>query len=341
MQAEVHLRKVRGNNLLKTLVERRLKKLDQLLSNYGSDLKRIKITLEHIEKKKLFEAQIVLELPKGTLTCSKQGFSSIEAISKAFKTILQKTNQHKKQLRHENTYQKSITNANASDIEIYFPVESEDFTKSIDKNRDKIMKIITNKLSHYIYYAQELILAREEDFQTRLSFLLPEEIVDSSLLEVMNSFDINDNVTSVEKKLLSTIKSNIEQQLEMYLNDDGKIPLDARTRENMISEDELYDFYQPDNYWHIEDIFEDPNEILPEAIVENDDMLDKLKVVMENLPAGLRKIFYLYYLQGYSKEELSDILKYNTKELDKRFNEMQGVLKRDANYKYLADILRA
>lgn len=337
MRAEIYLKRVRGNEILKKLIERKIIKINKILDTFGSDLKNLRIILEKNNKKRIYTSHITLSLPTKTFNINKMGYSAIEAVSKSFRTLHQKLVAHKEKLKHEDEYKRERTPSRKLPLIQYYS-EDEKVELEVSKHKRKLLEKISNKLNKFIFYINDYLLILEEDYKKSLiDQIQPEEIIDAAILDALDECTIKDDLVSLENKIYKHITQRVQQKIDELMNN-NKIPLEARVRNEDIDED-LYEYYQPDVYWHVEDIFEDPNEILPEEIIEDDELMQNLKKVMKDIPIKLRQIFYLYYIQGYNVDDLKIILNKSSEETQKLLNELNEYLKKKVNQNVLQKII--
>jgi DNA-directed RNA polymerase specialized sigma24 family protein len=72
-------------------------------------------------------------------------------------------------------------------------------------------------------------------------------------------------------------------------------------------EDELLDFYQPDEMLHIEDLLKDGSVENPEEIMEREEVEERLQQNIARLPTSIRESFVLFALEGFTSDEVSMI----------------------------------
>lgn len=328
MRAEIHLRKVRGSAILKKLLERKIQKLDKMLHHFQDGLKNLKIVLEQEGRKRMYSAQLVLGLPTGTIKAEKLGYSSIEAVNKAFKAILKEVTELKDRLNRTDDYKRKSRKELMPIIQYYVESSVSDIDTDIwetDLEKSRILEKITPKLSNYVFYTTDLIASYEDEMQMHLmDKIYPEEIINTAILDLLGG-ERRISEEHIENELYKKIHEIIRAKVEEIGTMDRNIPLEARYRED--NEDEPMDYYQPDMYWHVEDVFEDPNEVLPEELLENQETRIKLEELMNKIPPKDRQLFYLHFIEGYDIDDLRAIFLTDRETLEREINDLITELK--------------
>lgn len=96
------------NPLVQKLIDRKVKKLDSLLSHFDADMLDLKITVEEIDNKNLFIIDLVLSLPNQVLKAEKQSKDVMEAMGSAFDTLIREVKRFKEKLRKEFNYKEQV-----------------------------------------------------------------------------------------------------------------------------------------------------------------------------------------------------------------------------------------
>jgi ribosome-associated translation inhibitor RaiA len=86
------------------LINRKVDKLNSLLTHYSADMTDLKLNLEIIEPKNIYVANLVLALPNQTFKIEKNSKDLTEALGQAFDALIREVKQFKDKLRKTHTY---------------------------------------------------------------------------------------------------------------------------------------------------------------------------------------------------------------------------------------------
>lgn len=323
MNISIHLKNVRGNTLLKKMIERKTEKLEKMLKHYKSDMADITVIIEKNTRKKIFNSKIVLKLPTGTIISEKQGYSSFESIGKSFKSIFIEIKEHLIKLKHKSDYSKEVT-IPESEVEEFLP------SKTAIEFRDEILSNLARHIQYFIQYSREEIHILQKEYQRKINFILPEEIVDNAIILILEQK--NDDLKSIvsfpdfEKEMYRTLKIIIKELVEDKISNQTDISVETKYKEPLISEDEIYDYYQPDTTWNLTDVL-DVSESEMELETSEDKNIKSINDFIETLYPENRQIFYLHYLKKYKINEIETILRKPRSEIKKVLNEIKGLMK--------------
>ncbi len=322
MHLEIHLSGIRGNKILKKMIERKANKLEVFLRQFTPEIVKLKAIVEQLNKKQIVKTKIVLALPIKTLVSEKEGYSSFESVSRAFKTLFKEVSRLKSSFSREEKFRRGSRKERPLGEEQQIPAQEEKAASASHLFRNEILSKIAEKIELFIYFAREEINILSEEYGKKVYQINPFEVVDNIIIRLLESSwkEIGD-YGGIEKEIYKMIKKELNAIVENGDSEKFNISLEATYREPMISEDEIYDYFQPDNVLHFEDIL-----YSDEAVTEETETDDEYMDFLETLTPSYRQIYHLHYIERFDMEEMEEITGKGKAELIKTIEELSGML---------------
>ncbi len=144
--------------------------------------------------------------------------------------------------------------------------------------------------------------------------LTPQEIVDAVVLRGYREFTQRPPTLEVDRWLLKLVLEELGSEIKrlkaerdkvMYLEE--TIPEEVFEEGGVLLDDEIYEFYQPDEKLHLEDILPDPHIPTPEQVAESRDLQRYINQTLAQLPCVWRTIFVLHYCEELSITEIASV----------------------------------
>lgn len=90
--------------LVEEQLEKKVKKVEDLLATYDDDVVKLDVTFEKHARREEYYTSLTLALPKKTLRATDTGFDSFNSMNNVFEELLREVKKFKDMLKGEHTY---------------------------------------------------------------------------------------------------------------------------------------------------------------------------------------------------------------------------------------------
>lgn len=257
------------------------------------------------------EAGVGLTLDLGDVRLDEKAveLSEIEATKKAFDALNHQVEAYLNRLRERDFWGRTSRNrgekiSNQAD---FSPASKDEAAEAIDRH-----------LTDLYNFARREIAVRQALADLKRGELTAEEIVTEATATAIERFDSRPSEMKFEDWLRQLALDAINRRVEeikserdslMRLEDDGwAATSSAAARANAV-EDEIFDFYQPDEAVRLADLIRDERVPTPEETVERRELQQYINQTLASLPRRWREAFVLYTVEGLSLEETARVLR--------------------------------
>jgi RNA polymerase sigma factor (sigma-70 family) len=251
-----------------------------------------------------------LTLDLGDVRLSEKAVDSSEvmATKKAFDALNHQVEAHLNRLRERDFWSRTSRNRGEKESNraaFFAPASKHEAAEAIDRH-----------LSDLYNFVRREIAGRQALGDLLAGELTPEEIVDETAVAAIERFDSRPADLKFEGWLwqlaLDAIRRRaeeikIERETLMRLEDDGWAATSAAAA--CAAEDEIYEYYQPDERLRLEDLIADERVPTPEETVARRDLQQYVNQTLASLPRRWREAFVLYSVEGKTLEETARVLR--------------------------------
>ena len=145
--------------------------------------------------------------------------------------------------------------------------------------------------------------------------LTVEDVVDAAMLRAYNEFAADPKRRrsaawwirlATEFLDAETARFTAERETTRHLEED--VPETPPQEQVSTLGDEILDFYQPDEDWKLEDLIPDVESDDPEAAAESDEVRDRARAALAEMPAEWRRALLLHLTEDLGPAELAHAL---------------------------------
>jgi RNA polymerase sigma factor (sigma-70 family) len=231
--------------------------------------------------------------------------SEIAATKKAFDALNHQVESYLNRLRERDFWSRTSGNRGKKESSAAFFAH---------ETKDEAARAIDRRLNDLYNFVRREIASRQALGDLFAGELTPEEIVDETAATAIERFDSRPADLKFEDWLwqlaLDAIRRRaaeikIERESLMRLEDDGW----AASSAARASEDEIYEFYQPDERLRLEDLIADERVPTPEEVVSKRELQRYVNQTLASLPRRWREAFVLYSVEGKTLEETARVLR--------------------------------
>ncbi len=278
------------------LIQRKLEKIERLLENFNEDLFFLRINYDQIKKRKRYNIRLMLQVVGRYLRVKKDGPDLTAVTNEAFDALIREIKKFKEFLRNEPEFRRKIR-----------PTYKEKINKAQLKEevQEAFEQYVEQIMSRLYSFALKEIRNRVYQGQLKPGDIQVKDVLDEAIVQVSES--IKDVTEFKEKEVRKELYRHIIRIINQWTQERRRqLSVLDKTIPPEEIDTELYEFYQPDDIVHVEDIIPDTIET-PEEELEDEEMQKAIDQVISMMPDKWRQAFRLIELEGFSVEEVAMI----------------------------------
>jgi RNA polymerase sigma factor (sigma-70 family) len=244
---------------------------------------------------------LTLDIAGKRLTSRAEDRSPVAATRRAFNDLNAKVTALTEQFRTQDFWLRTSHNRGLADEPLH---------KHTPKTKKEVADCIDQVLEQLYNFVRREIAMSQVQGELKAGDLTPEAILDDVAKKALEQFDEKPAELDLRPWLfhlaLDTIKCR-KRQIErdqISLEEDGR---NAKPTGAIAVEDEIYDFYQPDNQIHLKDLISDGRLPTPEEAVIQLEFQQHISRSLAQLPRRWREAFMLYSIEGLTLEEVARV----------------------------------
>lgn len=299
MKLDVSFKNIDKKSLksIKKDIKRQMKKgLKTHLKRFNDSLIRLHAAVEHT--KKGYDVSLHLHLPPKKILVAKESAENVHtAIENALKDLTRQAEKHVAKISGRENWKRKERRKRLKQYQAELPSLPE--TSQQDANQ--VVEPLLPKLERYIKHELAYLQANGD---LPSNYPTVEDVRDEALLKVQLKWDELDKADDVLYQALITAVHEVltEEIIQSQIHADdisleSSVPEDAMQQaEDMVGE-EMFEFYQPFERLHIEDIIPDKNADIPEELLEKNAQEISYQT-MANLPNDWRRMLMLAHREN-------------------------------------------
>ncbi|RLD15786.1 hypothetical protein DRI50_03435 [candidate division KSB1 bacterium] len=306
MKYEIIKRNVVPDAETEKIIARKIEKIEKLLESFNEDLFFLRINFNEIKKRKRFNVRLMMQILGRHLRVKKEGPDLPAVTIEAFEALIREIKKFKEFLRNEPEFRRKIRPSYKEKInkaQLKQEVQ-EAFEKYVEEIMPRLYSFALKEVRNRIYQGQ----LRQGDIQVK-------DVLDEAIVRVS---DMIKNETEFKEK---EVKKELYRHIIRIIN---KWTKERRSQLSILDktippeeiDNELYEFYQPDDILHVEDVIPDTVET-PEDEVEEEELQKSIDQVISMMPDKWRQAFRLIELEGFSPDEVAMIQDRSVEEVKK------------------------
>ncbi|APT60271.1 RNA polymerase sigma factor [Roseomonas gilardii] len=297
-----------GQQRAPEVIEEEVRQLEPHLVRFSEDLVRLEVVASQTRGKTRIQVSLRLQLPSGVIAAQEEGFEIEPVLRKAFADLRQRVDRHVARLKHESEYKRP-----ARRRRIGAPLPSARDAAEADR-RQLFFDLIEDHLDTVYDTVRRELTYLECSGSVPAGYLSVRDIVDATILNGLNCFEGRPTEFSVRDWLtelaFETIETEAQAARRAVPEDAASIDAapEAPAREPTESDEEMFEFYQPDDVLLLEELVADDGGDDPErAVAKRQDAL-LLHRAIAGLPALWRRVLFLVDLNDTPLETASSVL---------------------------------
>ena len=297
-----------GQQRAPEVIEEEVRQLEPHLVRFREDLVRLEVVATQTSGKTRIEVSLRLQLPSGVIAAQEEGFVIEPVLRKAFADLRQRVDRHVARLKHESEYKRP-----ARRRRIGAPLPSARDAAEADR-RQLFFDLIEDHLDTVYDTVRRELTYLECSGSVPAGYLSVGDIVDATILNGLNRFERRPTEFSVRDWLTQLAFETVEAEAQAARR---AVPEDAASiyeapqapgGELTESDEEMFEFYQPDDVLLLEELVADEGGDDPEAAVAKRQEALALHRAIAGLPALWRRVLFLVDLNETPLETASSVL---------------------------------
>lgn len=258
---------------LKELIEKRSRKIEKVLPTFSSHDLDLHVAIEKLPHKKQCRTVLVLTTPQSALRAEDIEDNSKTSVLRAFDELFRRVEKFKSQLNREKSWRRHLAASSTG--------------PAAESPRELKERVNQNLPS---------------------GFIEPEAVVDEVFLEILSRTAKKPTDLSFRQWLFQVARRKLTNRLREFQMAQKESHLEELVRISSPWEDEMLNFYQPDERLRLEDILADDRSDNPEQAMEREETEKQLRQAIAHLPKPTRECFILSALQGFEPDEVAMIM---------------------------------
>ena len=297
-----------GQQRAPEVIEEEVRQLEPHLARFREDLVRLEVVASQTRGKTRIQVSLRLQLPSGVIAAQEEGFEIEPVLRKAFADLRHRVDRRVARLKHEPEFKRPDRRrrigaplppardaAEAERRQLFFGL--------IEDHLDTVYDTVRRELTYL-----------ECSGSVPAGYLSVRDIVDATILKGLEKFEQRPTEFSIGDWLLKlafeTIEAEAHAARRAVPEDAASIDAKPETpaEEPTESDEEMFEFYQPDDVLLLEELIADDGGDDPEtAVAKRQDGL-ALHRAIAGLPALWRRVLFLVDLNDTPLEKASSVL---------------------------------
>lgn len=288
--------------------------IEKHLKRFNEDLPRLEVTVSQTKGKTRIEASLRLQLPTGLIVAREHGFEVEPVLRKAFADLRKRLERHLERLRHEPEYKRP---ARRKRLGALLPPARD----AVEADRRKLyFDLIEDHLDTVYNRVRRELTYLEANGDVPEGRLSTSALVDAAILRGLETFEqrgefsVDDWLTRIA---LETIRTAAKAARRSVPDEAASLdqPPEEPAQEPTESDQEMFEFYQPDDNPVLEDLLADGTGTDPEqAAIEHETQLIVHRAIAR-LPDRWRQVVSLVDLDGLTVERAAQVLECDPQEV--------------------------
>jgi RNA polymerase sigma factor (sigma-70 family) len=297
-----------GQQRAPEVIEEEVRQLEPHLARFRENLVRLEVVASQTRGKTRIKVSLRLQLPSGVIAAQEEGFEIEPVLRKAFADLRHQVDRHVAHLKHEPEYKRP-----ARRRRIGAPLPPVQNAAEADR-RQLFFDLIEDHLDTVYDTVRRELTYLECSGSVPQGYLAVRDIVDATILKGLDRFERRPTEFSVRDWLTQLAFETIEAEAQAARRavPEDAAPIDvapeAPAGEPTESDEEMFEFYQPDDVLMLEELVADDGGDDPEtAVAKRQDALF-LHRAIAGLPALWRRVLFLVDLNDTPLEKASSVL---------------------------------
>ncbi|MBC2861919.1 RNA polymerase sigma factor [Stappia sp. 28M-7] len=297
-----------GQQRAPEVIEEEVRQLEPHLVRFRENLVRLEVVASQTRGKTRIKVSLRLQLPSGVIAAQEEGFEIEPVLRKAFADLRHQVDRHVARLKHEPEYKRP---ARRRRIGAPLP-PARDAAEA--ERRQLFFDLIEDHLDTVYDTVRRELTYLECSGSVPQGYLAVRDIVDATILNGLDRFERRPTEFSVRDWLTQLAFETIEAEAQAARRavPEDAAPIDVAPEvlagEPTESDEEMFEFYQPDDVLLLEELIADDDGTDPETEANRHEIGMALHRAIADLSPAERRVLYRLHLDDATVAETADLL---------------------------------
>ncbi len=277
------------------------KDLAPLLQHFDNELVRLHGLVERHTKRRLYRTSLRLQLPRKVLAAQEEGEDIELVLRDAFAELARQLKKYKSRLNNEPLWQRPARRRQLREL-----VKGGDRTAEQQALFRDLIKSHLKGLYNFVRREIAYLTASGELLPGQVT---PDDVVDDVVVRAYAQQSQQPASLALEHWLRKLALEVLDEQVARRLPSACLVSLETPVESEIEEDDEqLYEYYQPDEALRLEDLIVSPEASAPESALARYELALRSQQLLAWLPRPWRQVVVLADVDGLSDEEIAAVL---------------------------------
>lgn len=277
------------------------KDLTPLLQHFDSELVRLHGLVERHTKRRLYRASLQLRLPRKVLAAREEGEDIELVLREAFAELARQLKKHKSLLNNESLWRRPARRRQLRELARGGgrTEEQQALFRDLIKSHLKGLYNFVRREIAYLTASGELLPGQ----------VTPDDVVDDVVVRAYAQQSERPAKLALEHWLRQLALTVLDEQVARRLPSARLVSLETPVESEIEEDDEqLYEYYQPDEALRLEDLIVSPEASAPESALARYELALRSQQLLAWLPRPWRQVVVLADVDGLNDDEIAEVL---------------------------------
>lgn len=338
MQLTIQTHAVEITDFLRKLIDRKVEKLNQRFQEFHRDALKLTVALTRSLHRNQYIAELTLKVPRKVFHAEKATDDPVSAVTSSFDALIRDAERYKfimnRSLRAKRMRLRATQRSLPSTVE---EIASQEM---FENARQKVFgDAVRNRLASLYNFARREVLHHQLSGDLQPGDISPVELVDEAVVNVFEKSRTALSEKEIEHLLYKEIWGILQREIDDVKSSRAQwtsvekivenMPVEEESAEGGVSGNDLFEYWEPEEVLHFEDVL--PGSTFPtqEQILEDGELQNLLIHALLRLPEIERRAFVLSDIEGFQLEEIALILSVRIDEIENIVNAAREKVKKE------------
>jgi len=276
------------------------KDLSPLLQHFGDELVRLHALVERHTRRRLYRTSLQLQLPRKVLVAREEGEDIELVLRDAFAELARQLKKYKSLRNNEPLWQRPARRRQLREL-----------TKGGDRSEQQglFRDLIKSHLKGLYNFVRREIAYLTASGELLPGQVTPDDVVDDVVVRAYAQQSEQPASLALEHWLRKLALEVLDEQVARRLPAARLVSLETPVDSEIEEDDEqLYEFYQPDEALRLEDLVVSPEAAAPESVLARYEQALRSQQLLAWLPRPWRQVVVLADVEGLSDTEIAAVM---------------------------------
>gem|GEM_PF-6241438 len=338
MQLTIQTHAVEITDFLRKLIDRKVEKLNQRFQEFHRDALKLTVALTRSLHRNQYIAELTLKVPRKVFHAEKATDDPVSAVTSSFDALIRDAERYKFIMNR--SLRAKRMRLRATQRSLLSTVEETASQEMFENARQKVFgDAVRNRLASLYNFARREVLHHQLSGDLQPGDISPVELVDEAVVNVFEKSRTTLSEKEIEHLLYKEIWGILQREIDDVKSSRAQwtsvekivenMPVEEESAEGGVSGNDLFEYWEPEEVLHFEDVL--PGSTFPtqEQILEDGELQNLLIHALRRLPEIERRAFVLSDIEGFQLEEIALILSVRIDEIENILNAAREKVKKE------------